>query len=54
MNRFLTPAVRRWIYGLAIAALPLLIYFGLVEPEAAPLWLAFVVALLNVRNDQEA
>lgn len=53
MNRFLTPAVRRWIYGLAIAALPLLIYFGLVEPEAAPLWLAFVVALLNVRNDQE-
>jgi hypothetical protein len=51
VDKYLTPAVRRWIYGLAIAALPLLIYFGLVEPEAAPLWLAFVVALLNVRDD---
>lgn len=51
--KYLTPAVRRWIYGLCLAALPLLIHFGLVEPEAAPLWLAFVVALLNV-NDQTA
>ncbi len=49
--KYLTPAVRRWLYSLAIAALPLLIYFGLVDPVAAPLWLAFVVALLNV-NDQ--
>jgi hypothetical protein len=50
MNRHLTPAVRRWIYGLALAARPLLLHFGLVEPEAAPLWLAFVVALLNVQD----
>ena len=50
--KYLTPVVRRWIYGAAIAALPLLIYFNLVAPEAAPLWLAFVVAILNV-NDQE-
>lgn len=52
MNRYLTPTVRRWLYGVCLAALPLLIYFGLVEPEASPLWLAFVVAILNVR-DQE-
>lgn len=51
MNKYLTPTVRRWIYGLAIAALPLLVYFGLVEPEAAPLWLAFVLALLNVQDN---
>lgn len=51
MNAILTPTVRRWIYGLCIAALPLLIYFGVVEPEAAPLWLAFVVALLNVSDE---
>ncbi len=49
--KYLTPAVRRWMYGLALAALPLLIMFGLVEPEAAPLWLAFVVALVNVQDD---
>lgn len=52
MNKYLTPAVRRWVYGLSIAALPLFIYFGLVEPEAAPLWTAFVIALLNV-NDED-
>jgi len=51
VNTVLTPTVRRWLYGLAIAALPLLIYFGLVEPEASPLWLAFVVALLNVNEE---
>ena len=48
MNTILTPAVRKWLYGLCLAALPLLIYAGLVAPEASPLWLAFVVALLNV------
>lgn len=51
MNKYLTPNVRRWIYGVCVAALPLLIYFGLVEPEAAPLWLAFVVAFLNVQDE---
>ena len=52
MNKYLTPTRRRWLYGVCIAALPVLIYFGLVEPEAAPLWLAFVVAILNVQPDQ--
>jgi hypothetical protein len=50
--KHLTATRRRWLYGMCLAALPLLIYFGLVEPEAAPLWLAFLVALLNV-NDSE-
>lgn len=54
MNDFLTPAVRRWMYGLAVAALPILVYFGLVEPEASPLWLAFIVAFLNVNEDPYA
>lgn len=54
MNTYLTPAVRRYIYGLALAALPVLIYFGMVELEAAPLWLAFVVALLNVQDETAA
>lgn len=53
MNKYLTPPRRRWIYGLALAALPLLVYFGLVAPEAMPLWLAFLLALLNVKDDEE-
>jgi len=48
--KYLTPTRRRWLYGLCLAALPLLVYFGLVEAAAAPLWLAFVVALLNVND----
>jgi len=52
--KYLTPVVRKWLYSLCLAALPLLIYFGLVELEAAPLWLAFVVALLNVNDDPAA
>ena len=50
--KYLTPTVRRWIYSLALAAGPVLVYYGLVEPEATPLWLAFLVALLNV-NDED-
>lgn len=49
--KYLTPAVRRWIYSLALGALPLLMHFDLVEPAATPLWLAFIVALLNINDD---
>ncbi len=51
VKNVLTPVVRRWVYGICIASLPLLISFELVEPEAAPLWLAFVVAILNVKDE---
>jgi hypothetical protein len=54
LEAVLTPARRRWLYGLCLAALPLLVYFGLVDVKAAPLWLAFVVAILNVRDDEAA
>ena len=51
MNTYLTPTVRKWVYGLCLAALPVLVYYGLVEPEAAPLWLAFALAFLNVQDE---
>lgn len=51
LKRLLTPGARRWLYGVCLAALPLLVWHGWVEPEAAPLWAAFVVALLNVKPD---
>jgi hypothetical protein len=51
VEKYLTPTVRRWVYGLALAALPVLVYYGLVEPEASPLWGAFVLALLNVNDE---
>lgn len=47
----LTPTVRRWVYGLSLASFPVLVHYGLVEPEAAPLWAAFALALLNVSDE---
>ena len=57
----LTPARRRWIYGVAIAVLPILITYGVVSKEDAPLWIALVGAVLvpglavaNVNDEPEA
>lgn len=52
MKKLLTPNVRRWLYVVALASFPVLIHYGLVEIEAAPLWLGFIVALLNVKSDE--
>lgn len=46
----LTPKRRKWLYALCLAALPLLVAYGLVDVKVAPLWAAFVVALLNVNE----
>lgn len=42
----LTPAVRRWIYNVAIAAGPLLIAYGVLERELWASWLAVITAVL--------
>lgn len=47
----LSPAVRRWVYGLSLVSLPILVFYGLVEPEASPLWAAFALALFNVKDE---
>lgn len=51
MAKYLTPTVRRWVYGVCLASLPLLVHFDVVEPEASPLFLAFALALLNVQDE---
>lgn len=42
----LTAPVRRWLYGIAAAAAPLVTIYGLVTDEQAVLWLNLVGALL--------
>lgn len=51
--KYLTPAVRRYIYGVAIAAFGVAVFYGLIEPAASPLLAALVLALLNVNDDPE-
>lgn len=52
MKKILTPSVRRWIYGIAVAAAAVLTFYGVLPVEAAPLWLALVLAILNVPTDE--
>lgn len=41
-----SPTVRRYVYGVAVAALPLLIAYGVLTEEHAPLWVAALGAVL--------
>lgn len=43
---WLTPAVRKWAYGVITAAVPLLVVYGIIEAAAAPLWLALAASVL--------
>lgn len=40
------PQVRKWIYGIALAVVPLLTAYGLVSETLAPLWVSLVSAVL--------
>lgn len=51
-TKILTPTVRKWIYGVAIAAFAVLVFYGVIDPEASPLLAALVLAILNVPSDE--
>lgn len=53
MTRILSTRVRRYLYGVCIAAVPVLIYLDLLPAEAAPVILPLVVAILNIQDDSE-
>ena len=38
--------IRRYVYAIALAAIPLLVAFGIIEESQAPLWVAFVGAVI--------
>lgn len=42
-----SPAARRWLYGVLIAAVPLLVAYGVLEESAAPLWIAAAGAVVG-------
>lgn len=44
---WLTPDVRRWLYGIATALVPILVIYGLIESETAPMWIALVASVLG-------
>jgi hypothetical protein len=52
MNKIFTRTVRKYIYGVCIAAVPVLIYVGWLPAEAAPIILPLVLALLNLSPEE--
>ena len=48
MKWIVTREGRKWLYGVATAAVPLAVLYGAIAPEDAPAWLALAGALLGV------
>lgn len=46
MKRLLRPTARRYVYGVAIAGLPLLQVYGILAEEHVALWGALIGAIL--------
>lgn len=38
---------RTWLYAVSVAAVPLLVTYGVIEESAAPLWIAAAGAVIN-------
>ncbi len=46
IDKYLTRDVRKWLYGVSLAAVPLLVAYGVLDEAAAPLWIALVASVL--------
>ena len=44
---WLTPQARGWLYGILTALVPLLITYGVLDQQTAPLWLALAASILG-------
>lgn len=44
---WLTPQVRRWAYGVILAAITLLGAYGVIGQTTAPLWAALAASILS-------
>lgn len=46
MPEFLNREVRKWIYSICLAIVPLLVLYGAIDEKAAPLWVALIGAVV--------
>ena len=51
MKKVLTRPVRKWVYGVAIAFVPLAAFLGWMSPQAGALVLPLILAILNLTPD---
>lgn len=48
MNPHLNKTTRLWLYGVAVAVVPIMVAYDAISTEHAPLWLAFIAAFLGL------
>lgn len=41
-------AGRMWLYSVSLCVVPILVMYGVISKESAPLWIALVAAFLGV------
>lgn len=46
MHHVLNRDTRKWIYGVLLAAVPILVAYGAIEEATAPLWIALAGAIV--------
>lgn len=46
MDRFLPREARKWLYGVCLSVVPLLVAYGIVEQKDAALWASLVGSVL--------
>lgn len=44
---WLTPSLRGWLYAVLTALVPLLIIYGVLDEQTAPLWIALAASILG-------
>ena len=45
-NKLLSREGRKWLYGIALTVVPLLVAYGVLTEDAAPLWIALIGSFL--------
>ncbi len=47
MGKWLGREQRKWLYGVCLTVVPLLVFYGIIGQDSAPLWIALVAAVLS-------
>jgi hypothetical protein len=46
LSKLMSREGRKYIYLVSVAAIPLLVFYGVISEDAAPLWVALVAAVV--------
>ena len=46
LNKLMSREGRKWLYGIALTVVPLLVAYGVLTEDAAPLWIALIGSFL--------